>query len=199
MAGTRRCSYFVLLAIAACSAAGCAGIGEDDDKGGAVATSELENLVLQRSDLPQGFMLFDYGEQTMTDLSAGPRGDADRFGRQGGWKARYRRAGTTTTSGPLIVVSMVDAFADADGAERDLDAYEQELSEHGELSQPRVGSEAVARARDVAGASYYDIAWRRANLTASISASGFKGKLTLADAVALAREQDRRISATVSE
>ncbi len=198
MTCVRRCAYLVLLSIAAFLAAGCAGIGEDDGGEGGIAKDELKNLVLQRSDLPPAFMQFDYGEQTFTDFSAGPRGDPDRFGRQGGWKSRYRRPGTTATSGPLVVVSMVDAFTDADGARRDLDAYRQELSEHGELSRPRVGSEAVARAREVGAASYYDVAWRRANLTAFISASGFEGKLTLADAIALARKQDRRISDAAS-
>ncbi len=196
MARVWRCTDIVFLTIAAFLAAGCVGVGSDD--GGGVAKDELKDVVLQRPDLPPAFMQFDYGEQTFTDFSAGPRGDPDRFGRQGGWKARYRRPGTTTTRGPLVVVSMVDAFPDEDGARRDFDALRQELSQQGELSRPRVGSEAVARARDVGGASYYDVGWRRANVSAFVSASGFEGKLTLADAVALARKQDRRISGAVT-
>ncbi len=198
MDSTRRCTYLVFLSVAVLYAVGCAGVGGDDDSERRVASPNLRNLVLQDSDLPSAFMRFDYGEQTLTDFSA-TRGDPARFGRQGGWKARYRRPGTTATSGPLVVVSMVDAFADTGGARRDLDRHRLELSEHGTLSRPHIGSEAVARARDVGGASYYDVAWRRANLTALISASGFRGRLTLADAVALAQKQDRRLARAVSE
>ena len=175
-------------------ATGCAGIGDDGGEQ-QVATGELENLLLQPRDLPPQFMRFDYGEQTLTDISPGPRGNPKRFGRAAGWKARYRRSGTAQTSGPLIVVSMVDAFAAASGARRDLDAYEQELSGQGDVSQVDVGSDGVARARDVGSASYYDVAWRRGNVTAFISTSGFKGRLSLADTVALARKQDRHLVA----
>ena len=42
---------------------------------------------------------------------------------------------------------------------------------------------------------YFTIAWRDANATASIVASGFNGRIAPEDALRLARKQARRISA----
>ena len=41
---------------------------------------------------------------------------------------------------------------------------------------------------------YYRIAWRDRNVTASLVVSGFDGKISLAQAVALAQKQERLIS-----
>ena len=42
---------------------------------------------------------------------------------------------------------------------------------------------------------YYTVAWRERNATASVSVNGFNGKLTLSDALKLARAQERRMAA----
>jgi hypothetical protein len=175
---------------------GCAGIGANDEEA-RVTKADLEELVLHQSDLGRRFTLFDYGELQVTDFQAGPREDPARFERQGGWKARYRRsplAGAPRPPGPLLVVSIVDLFAGSDGAKSDLMAYESELSESGEVTEVDVGDEAVGKTRLVGGVRYIDIAWRRANVTGSVSVSGLAESLSLTDAVALARRQDRRVS-----
>jgi hypothetical protein len=90
---------------------------------GSIPPDRLRTLVLQPEDVPEGFQRFDEGRIAATDLPPGARRDPARFGRTGGWKARYRG----TAGGVLLIESRIDAFADADGAEQDLDAYAGEL------------------------------------------------------------------------
>ena len=160
-------------------------------------------MVLQPADLPSAFVWFDYGPIARFDLTSGPRERLDRFGRKSGWKARYRRSGSLQTRGPLVVGSTVDLFGSVRGAEQDLDAYRLELERQGRLvDAPRVGDDAVAMRRSQhSGAAvviFLTIAWRQDRVTASVSVNGFKGKLDIADAVALARSQERRIKAAAS-
>ena len=75
-----------------------------------ITAKQLPPLGLQPRDLPSAFERFDEGAQVSLDRVPGPRYDTARFGRQGGWKARYRRAGTTATPGPLVVESRADVF-----------------------------------------------------------------------------------------
>ena len=42
---------------------------------------------------------------------------------------------------------------------------------------------------------FFTIAWRDRNATASVTVEGFGGRVTLAEAVALARKQEARIAA----
>ena len=184
----------VVIALVACGGDAADRLSEED----------LPSLVLQPSDLPGPFIRFDAGEIGFTDIQPGARGDERRFGRKGGWKARYRRPGSAETAGPLVVVSMVDLFEDEDGARRDLDAYESELTEDlgdrrgtKEVAPPNVGQGAVAVTRGTLGGSagirYVSVAWRQANATAFVSASGFERKFAMRDALALVRAQERRI------
>jgi hypothetical protein len=158
--------------------------------------AQLPKLVLQPSDLPRAFSRFDEGAQVQADAVAGPRRDAARFGREGGWKARYHRAGTGTTRGALVVESRADVFGDAAGAGKDLDAYRAQLAQlHGRsLAAPKLGDAAAASTQlQAGGIRFYTIAWRDRNTTASVTVDGFDGKVTLADALALARLQERRL------
>src|SRR4051794_39242643 len=95
--------------------AACGGGGDD-----VVTPKQLPKLVLQPPDLPGAFTAFDVGRQVRLDQVAGPRADPSRFGREGGWKARYNRPGSPTTRGPLVVESRADVFKDAAGAAKDL-------------------------------------------------------------------------------
>jgi hypothetical protein len=40
---------------------------------------------------------------------------------------------------------------------------------------------------------YFTVAWRYGNVTASVAVDGFEGKLTLSEALAVARKQQQRI------
>jgi hypothetical protein len=180
---------------------GCAG---DDES--TLRSAQLPELVLQPSDLPPVFERFDEGPQGAADAPAGARADPARFGRQGGWKARYSREATTDTTGPLVVESRVDLFESEDGAEDDLEAYRQEFAEaaadpsRGQaevLPPPELGEGAAAwtlREIGVMDVRYFTVAWRTRNVTASVRLSGLEGKLTLEDALEIARRQQDRIA-----
>jgi hypothetical protein len=187
---------FVALLVS--SGAGC--IANDDAQ---VSKHELRDLVVQPDDLAADFTRFDFGELTSTDARAGPRFEESRFGREGGWKARYRRSASAKTSGPLVIESTVDLFGDDDGARQDLEAYEEEFEasvQEGEarvLNEPDVGEGAaavtLARGSGRFSVRFYTVAWRQGPITASVSVNGFEGRITLEDALELARKQDRRI------
>jgi hypothetical protein len=179
---------------------GCSIVG-DGDSGVLGKPGVLQKLVLQPEDLPQVFLRFDEGQQGIADMPAGQRGDATRFGRNGGWKARYRRSGTTKTEGPLVIASLVDLFESSDGAKEDLEAVRSEL-EDGELpwksaDSPELGDESVAgsfeQGSGATRVAYFRITWRRENVTATLEVNGFHDRVELADAVELARKQANRI------
>ena len=88
---------------------GCSLTGADDGDSARVTADELEETVLQPADVGPPFVVFDEGPQGNADQPVG-RSARDRFGRTGGWKARYRRSGTPQTAGPLVVVALTDAF-----------------------------------------------------------------------------------------
>lgn len=184
---------FAVVLLAGCSIGG----GED---GSPVKPNELRQLVLQPPDLSRVFIRFDEGPQGTADQLVGSA-DMSRFGRQGGWKARYRRPGTTETKGPLVIASLVDFFESSEGAKENLVAIRSEL-EDGELpwksaGSPALGDESVAASFEqgtgATRVAYFRIAWRRDNVTASLEVNGFHGKVELADGVELARKQSNRI------
>lgn len=187
----RTLALLAVLLVTGCMSDGSPGIREGD----------LEKLVLQPSDLPAAFQRFDEGHQVQADFPAGTRADPARFGRVEGWKARYRRPGTSATRGPLVVESRVDLFESDDGAGEELDAHRAEQGASGmrRLPEPDLGEEAFAGTLVQGGAAtgvrFYLVAWRDRDVTASVFVNGFDGKLTLDEALELARRQQRRIEA----
>jgi hypothetical protein len=180
-----------LIALAVVAAlAGCGGSQS------LVPTQKLPQLVLQPGDLPPAFEQFDGGRQVRLDAPPGPRADASRFGRENGWKARYHRGGGASTRGPLVVSSLADLFAQASGAEDDLDAYREQLAAVPGarlLADPQLADGAVASSSEQAGGGRtYTVAWRDRNVTASLTVDGFH--VALGDALRLARAQERRIA-----
>ncbi len=163
-----------------------------------IAADQLANLVLQPADLPS-FSQFGLGAQVTADAHAGPRKDPARFGRLGGWIARYRPADASVRDGPLVVESRADLFPSTSAAKQDLDAYDAEYeSTIARAGGKKLGTVAVgdeARAFTFGGGAdfFYVVAWRNANGTASILVEG--STVTLDDALTLARKQSARISA----
>ena len=174
-----------------------AGCGGGD--GPTIPESRLPRLVLQPEDVPKGLTRFDEGPQAISEAPAGDRADPDRFGRRGGWKARYRRVGGGGRPGIVLVESRAELFGDADGAEQDLEVHQLDLEDAGGrvLEDLRLGDESVVTVveQEVLGGTvrYYTVAWRRANVEASAVVVG-RG-ISRGDAVALARKQDRRVRA----
>jgi hypothetical protein len=148
------------------------------------------------------FLRFDEGRQILVDSPGGRRADPARFGRQEGWKARYRRRGSREIAGPIVVESRADVFESSDGAKEDLDAARADLGgselDWQPIDEPGLGDESFAATHVEPGLGkgvrYYQVYWRDANVTASISANGFDGSFPLSDALELARKQEQRIA-----
>jgi hypothetical protein len=194
------------LALAALGAV-VAGCGGGDDGGEAVPATRMRFVVLQPADLSEAFVRFDEGPVRLADTPQGPRSDPERFGREGGWKARYRRPGSPRTKGPLVVESRIDLFEDEDGAKSELEAHQEELESDIRrggrwLDVARLGEDAVAATTgspDIANSvRVVRVVWRDGNVTAAIAANGFEGKLRLVDVLQLARKQQRRIAAALT-
>ena len=177
----------------------------DEEKG--IERDALPRLVLASGDLPDYWIPFNTGRQVSADAPPGARSDPQRFGRLDGWIARFRRPGSQDTSGPLVIESRADLFASADGARDELSAARSELGRAlggrpaaEPLGDPNVGEEAFAatileeRGGGIADVRFYLVAWRHDNVVASIFVNGFEDKLTLSQALDLARAQERRIA-----
>ena len=184
-------------------------LGACERGGERIAQSELRSLVLQPSDLGPGYVQFDFGPQAFTDYRPGPRFEPARFGREGGWRARYRRSDRSATTGPLVIESRVDLFLEEEGAQRDLDAYVEEFDRSlraagaERISVPRIGDAAVAmtllQSQGSTSIRFYRIAWREQNVTAFIELSGFERSLPVTNAIRLAQQQQRRIADAVPQ
>jgi len=182
--------------------AGCSLGGDEGGGDGSVEAGELAKLVLQPDDVPRVFLRFDEGRQGIADTPEGSRADRSRFGRQGGWKARYRRPGTAETQGPLVIASLADVFESDGGAKDDFEALGTNLEEAqlGWVANeaPELGDEALAMSLAQGSGptriAYFVVAWREANVVASVEVNGFAGKTDLGDALELAQKQARRVS-----
>jgi hypothetical protein len=185
----------IVLGAALLVAAGCGGGSAQQD---AISKSAAPKLVLQQSALGAAFTQFDDGKQVLADRPAGPRFDTTRFDRLGGWKSRFKRTGDATTRGPLVVESRLDLFAADDGAKKDYGAYLLQYHDAAGKALAGLGDEAHSFTFTTGSGQfevrYYTVAWRERNATASVSVNGFNGKLTLADALELARAQERRMA-----
>jgi hypothetical protein len=191
--------FLAILGLAGCSLTG-------DDGGASIGVAELEKLVLQPEDLPRSFVRFDEGRQIAADLPEGARSDPARFGRLDGWKARYRRAGTLQTTGPLVIESKADLFDSGEGAEDDFEAARADTDESEPewqpIGEPGLGDESFAatllQGTETSGVRFYQVVWREDNAVASLNVNGFARGLALEDALELARAQEKRIE-TVAE
>ena len=183
----------LLLALAAALVAGCGGA-----KHGLIERSEAPKLLLPASALPQTFTQFDRGKQVMADRLPGPRFETTRFGRVGGWKSRFRRAGTRSTRGPLVVESRLDLFESTDGAKKDFAAYLRQFAPLRGTRAGGFGDEArtftFTTGSGIYKVRYVTVVWADRNATASVSANGFDGKLQTADVLRLARAQARAMA-----
>jgi hypothetical protein len=167
-----------------------------------ISADDVSRLVLRQRDLGRPFASFYAGPPAKLDTKGTPRSDPGRFGRKGGWVARYHRPGSAATPGPLVVESRVDVFKSAGGATDDLAAYRDALGVGAvqplqPVAVPKLGAEAIGLTFVQPGTKplrFYRLAWRYRNATASITAEGFEGNLTVRDAVALARKQQRLLA-----
>jgi hypothetical protein len=185
--------------LAVAALAGC-GHGESSSK---LKASLLPKLVLQPQDVPT-LERFDVGRINRFDTPEGMRADPARFGRLDGWKADYKRSGGVETAGALVVHSQIDLFASSNGARKDLDANSDEFRKARDASpasvdllEPQLGDESAGlaiRQGGSPGLKIFTVAWVDGSVSASVTVNGFTG-LRRADALGLARRQERRILA----
>jgi hypothetical protein len=90
----------VLLCLVALLLGACGGGG-----GRTVAAGQLSSLVLGQKDAGRAFASFYDGPQVNLDNAGTARADPQRYGREGGWIARYHRGGSPSTRGPLVIES----------------------------------------------------------------------------------------------
>ncbi len=174
---------------------GCSFGGSD----ASIAEAELPKLVLQPSDLSRTFLQFDQGPQGIADSPGGSRADPGRFGREDGWKARYRKVSSQQrAAGPLVIESRADLFESPDGAADDLAAAREDLRKNEldwqPIDEPGLGAESFAATLVQGGVRYFQVFWRSDNATASLNVNGFEPKLPLSDVLALARKQQSHIA-----
>lgn len=158
-----------------------------------LSSADAKKLVLKAEDLP-GYSAFAEGPTATLDVQGTTRSSLQRFGREGGWVERLRRS-----SPALVVVSTVDVFRDRKGAQSDLTAFGDEFARQREnglakrVRPPQIGDETLA-AELVApgGQKEFAVVWVSGNASASVTAIG-PAKLRLADVVALARKQQRKL------
>ena len=168
-----------------------------------LSATKLNRLVLAEGDLPSSFSAFANGPTATLDTHGTPRADPQRFGRQAGWVARFNRAGSSATKGPLVVVSAVDVFDSVGGAKRDFGAYGLQFQGQiaDRLARPLavggLGEEAAALTSVSAGATpvrTFVIYWRHRNATAVVTANGFARRLEFKDVLRLARRQEQKLA-----
>jgi hypothetical protein len=183
---------------------GCV-VGDDEKQ---IDRSAVSTLVLAPGDLSDVWVPFNSGRQVSADAPAGTRSNPERFGRVDGWIARFRRPGSQKSSGPLVIESRADLFESAGGAEDELSTARSEVGRAigarpvaEPLADPAIGEEAFAATilqksggGGIPDVRFYLISWRHQNVVASIFVNGFERKLTLAQALGLARAQERRIA-----
>lgn len=149
----------------------------------------LPRLVLQPPDLGAVWTRFDAGPLGLGEQPGGERSDPRRFGRIGGWKARYRRAA-------VVVESRADLFGGADGAVREVEQAREEIRATARrVAEPALGAEAHAGVLAQGPLRVHVVVWRDANVVATIVANGAATQFSLDDALALARKQQQRIAA----
>ncbi len=170
-----------------------------------LSDDQLQSLVLQPSDLPSQLARFSFEREIRSEQDAVLGGDPTRFGRQGGWVARYRRRGNPRAQGPLTVVSTVEMFGRSASASRYLGAQEEREKTSAptaglkKVSVPSIGAEshALASARAPRGSvRYVVVTWRDGRFVGSVAASGYAELMSVLDVVALARSQEKRVEKT---
>jgi hypothetical protein len=161
---------------------------------------QLSRLVLQPSELP-GLERFANAREVSSEQSPVLGGDPARFGRQGGWVARYRVSGAA--NGPLLIASTVEMLDGGGGAGKffgELRKRDQRVEGATGLTSvdlPRVGDESYAYATPHARPGTIRtvaVTWRDGRFVATAFANGFAERMSVRDVLALARRQDRRLA-----
>lgn len=152
--------------------AACSGVGESKT----IDQARLDELVLQRGDVPAGLRPMYVRSLADRPIST----------------VRFTRTGTA-----LSIESSVHVLESRDAAEDWLDAERDGVDRKPDwqpIDEPGLGDESFAATVRQAGLRRYEVFWREHNAAASLEVEEFEGKMALADVLALARKQERRIA-----
>ena len=157
--------------------AGCSFSGEKQT----IDEARADRLVLQREDVDPRFR-----QTWIRNLGGFP-----------GSEVLYRRSYSPRVPGPLRIKSKADVLRSADDADERLDAARDALGSGAwqPIAEPGLGDESFAATVVQGGVRRYDVAWREANATATLSVTAFEDALPLAAVLELARKQQRRLEA----
>jgi hypothetical protein len=186
----------VVSVLAVALLAGCGG-GSARPK---LPDGKLQKLVLQEQDLP-AYDQFVFEREVASDFNPVLHREPNELGRQNGWTARYRRV-RSRGSGALTVSSIADVFGRDSDAKKFLDAVDELQAQVGPANGLKklaldLGDQAVGYATANAlpsGVRSVQVMWRKGRYVGTITATGFTRQMSVANVVALARKQDRRLS-----
>ena len=113
-------------------------------------------------------------------------------------EVEYRRRPSPALVGPLRINSAADVLESEEAAEDVLGAAHDALRARTAwqpIAEPGLGNESFAATVLQSGVRHYDVFWRAANVTASLSVTAAEDAVPLGYVLALARKQDERLEA----
>ena len=161
---------------------GCTLAGEKK----AIDERRADELVLQREDVDPGF------RQTWIRTLGRGRTMSE---------VQYRRRPTPAMTGPLRITSSAVVLRSDEAADEALDTAREALERKSAwqpIAEPGLGDESFAATVLQSGVRHYDVFWRAANVSASLSVTAAE-EVQLGDVLELARKQDERIDAAASQ
>jgi hypothetical protein len=161
---------------------GCTLAGEEKT----IDERRADELVLQREDVDPGFR-----QTWIRNLGRGRTRS----------EVQYRRRPSPARR-PLRITSAAEVLESGEAADAMLDAASEALrrkSAWQPIAEPGLGDESFAATVLQSGVRHYDVFWRAANVTASLSVTAAEDAVPLGDVLELARKQDERIDAAASQ
>jgi hypothetical protein len=178
--------------------------------GSHAAAKDPAQLVVQLSDLPTGFTATSRRTRpnaTVAKETGVPLATLTGWGRIGGFQAEYDRSvdpaapprGAATVSAAASTyrtakglqqayVASVKRIAETPAARNVARAAPTGLGDGAKLWEARLKQDGVS-------VVLYTVVWRRAGTLSHVAVAGVAGRLTAADALAIARKQDARVRA----
>jgi hypothetical protein len=173
----------------------------------APSAPDTRRMVIQLADLPAGFGRDQGAYVSNAELAkqGDSRKDYVKLGRLTGYNVTYKRPGFT---GVLVLDAFASIYRSNAGAHDSLRLSLSGAAKDGGAgfrwipSGPVLGSEArvyaVSTKQNGMPVEYYTVAWRHGRVFAEVICGGVSGRISSAEAMALARKQEARIAAALA-
>jgi len=170
-------------------------------------TPDTRTMVIQLADLPTGFGVDQGAYVSNAELAkdGDSRKDYVKLGRLTGYNVTYKRPGL---GGVLVLDAFASIYRSNAGAHDSLRLSLSGAAKHGGPSfrwipsGPALGSEArvyaVSAKQNGMAVDYYTVAWRHGRVFAEVICGGVSGRISPAQAMALARKQEARIATALA-